>query len=70
MKQATLDLIGRRHTVEQTVESFRLARRLGFDNINMDIIVGLPEETMEDVRDTMEALKELVPDNLTVHSWR
>lgn len=68
MKQATLDLIGRRHTVEQTVESFRLARRLGFDNINMDIIVGLPEETMEDVRDTMEALKELVPDNLTVHS--
>lgn len=68
MKQATLDLIGRRHTVEQTVDSFRLARELGFDNINMDIIVGLPEETIEDVKNTMEVLKKLAPDNLTVHS--
>ncbi len=68
MKQATLDLIGRRHTVEQTVESFHLARSLGFDNINMDLIVGLPEETIEDVQHTMERLKELSPDSITVHS--
>lgn len=68
MKQATLDLIGRRHTVEQTEESFCLARELGFDNINMDIIVGLPEETIDDVRMTMEKLSQLGPDNLTVHS--
>lgn len=68
MKQATLDLIGRRHTVEQTVESFHLARSLGFDNINMDLIVGLPEETIEDVQNTMERLKELNPDSITVHS--
>ena len=40
MKQETLDLIGRRHTVEQVKETFRLARELGFDNINMDLIVG------------------------------
>ena len=68
MKQETLDLIGRHHTVEQTVESFRLARELGFDNINMDLIIGLPGESLEDVRDTMEKVTELAPDNVTVHS--
>lgn len=68
MKQATLDLIGRHHTVEQTIESFKLARELGFDNINMDLILGLPDETVEDVRHTMEVLKELKPDNITIHS--
>ena len=49
-------------------ETFRLARRMGFDNINMDLIVGLPEEDEEDVRNTMEQIKELRPDSLTVHS--
>lgn len=68
MKQETLDLIGRRHTVEQVKEQFHLARELGFDNINMDLIVGLPEETLEDVQATMEQLKELKPDSVTVHS--
>lgn len=68
MKQETLDLIGRHHTVEQTVRSFRLARELGFDNINMDLIIGLPDEELTDVRHTMEALRELAPDNITVHS--
>ena len=57
MKQETLDIIGRHHTVEQTIESFKLARSLGFDNINMDLIMGLPEEDLEDVRHTMEVLK-------------
>lgn len=68
MKQETLDLIGRRHTTEQVKESFWLARELGFGNINMDLIVGLPGETTEDVRDTMEQIKALAPDSLTVHS--
>lgn len=68
MKQETLRLIGRHHTVEETTECFLLARRLGFDNINMDLILGLPEETISDVRHTMERLRELAPDNLTVHS--
>jgi len=68
MKQATLDLIGRRHSVEQVKEQFRLARRMGFDNINMDLIVGLPGETPEDVRATMEEVKALKPDSVTVHS--
>lgn len=68
MKQETLDIIGRHHTVEQTIESFKLARSLGFDNINMDLIMGLPEEDIEDVRHTMEVLQELDPDNITIHS--
>lgn len=68
MKQKTLDLIGRHHTVEQTIESFHMARKLGFDNINMDLIMGLPEEDLADVRNTMEILKELDPDNITIHS--
>ncbi len=68
MQQKTLDLIGRRHTVEQTKESFLLAREMGFTNINMDLIVGLPEETIADVEDTLKQIEELGPDNLTIHS--
>lgn len=68
MKQETLDLIGRRHTVEDVREKFIMAREEGFDNINMDLIIGLPQEELEDVRLTMEAVKALGPDSLTVHS--
>ena len=68
MKDETLRLIGRHHTVAQTIESFELARELGFDNINMDLIMGLPGEDIEDVRQTMEQIKKLNPDNITVHS--
>lgn len=68
MKEETLRLIGRQHTVQQTIDSFNLAREVGFDNINMDLIVGLPEETIEDVRETMRQLEKLDPDNITVHS--
>lgn len=68
MKQETLDLIGRKHTVEQTIESFHLARSLGFDNINMDLIMGLPQETLDDVIHTMEMIRPLDPDSITVHS--
>lgn len=68
MNQKTLNLIGRRHTVEQVREAFSLARRCGFDNINMDLIAGLPGETYDDVKNTMEEIKKLSPDNLTIHS--
>lgn len=68
MNQKTLDLIGRRHTVEQTVEAFCLARELGFDNINMDLIVGLPGEEQAEVAYTLGELKKLDPDSVTVHS--
>jgi oxygen-independent coproporphyrinogen-3 oxidase len=68
MNQKTLDLIGRRHTVEMVKEKFLMARELGFDNINMDLIMGLPEENLDDVRRTLEEIERLKPDSLTVHS--
>ena len=68
MNRKTLDLIGRRHTVEQINETFALARECGFDNINMDIIVGLPGENKADVENTLSQIGKLNPDSLTVHS--
>lgn len=68
MKEETLKIIGRRHTVEQVKEAFKLAKEVGFQNINMDLILGLPGETKEDVAQTMEEVKKLAPDSLTVHS--
>lgn len=68
MNQETLDLIGRKHTVEDVREKFSMARELGFDNINMDLIVGLPGEHQEQVAHTLEQMKKLDPDSLTVHS--
>ena len=68
MKEDTLKIIGRRHTVEQVKEAFKLAKEVGFSNINMDLILGLPGETVEDVAHTMEEVKKLIPDSLTVHS--
>ena len=68
MQQRTLDLIGRQHTVEQIREAFAAARRLGHDNINMDIIIGLTGEKPEDVADTLSEIGKLGPDSLTVHT--
>ncbi len=68
MNQKTLDLIGRRHTVEQVEEAFFMAREMGFDHINMDIILGLANETPRDVAETLARIEKLSPDNLTVHT--
>lgn len=68
MKPETLKLIGRQHTVEQVVDAFHLARKCGFTNINMDLILGLPGEVEADLRYTAEAVRALAPDSLTVHS--
>lgn len=68
MNDETLKLIGRAHTADQTEEIFLLARKAGFDNINMDLIVGLPGEDAAAVRNTMERIRKLAPDSLTVHS--
>lgn len=68
MQQKTLDLVGRKHTVREVREVFTLARKNGFDNINMDLIAGLPGETASDMKDTLRQIEELQPDSLTVHS--
>lgn len=68
MKEETLRCIGRQHTVAQVKEAFSMARSIGFDNINMDIILGLPGELETDVQFTIDEIKKLNPDSLTVHS--
>ncbi|MFV0466555.1 MAG: coproporphyrinogen dehydrogenase HemZ [Lachnospiraceae bacterium] len=68
MKEETLKLIGRHHSVKDTIDSFQLARELGFDDINMDLIIGLPNESLEDVKSTLKHISDMAPDNLTVHS--
>lgn len=66
--QKTLDLIGRKHRVEEVAEKYALARELGFENINMDIILGLPGEKLPEVTHTLCEIGRLKPDSLTVHS--
>lgn len=68
MNQRTLDLIGRRHTTEQIKESYHMAREVGIETVNMDLIVGLPGETLADAEYTFSEIQKLNPDNLTVHS--
>ena len=67
-RQETLDLIGRKHSIESVVDRFYEARALGFDNINMDLILGLPSERLSDVEESLLKIRELAPENLTVHS--
>ena len=68
MNDATLHVIGRDHTAAQTETAFHLARMLGFANINMDVIAGLPTETTADFATTMARIALLNPDSLTVHT--
>ena len=68
MNEETLKLIGRRHSTDDVKKAFDIARSCGFDNINTDIILGLPGENIEHVKHTMEEIKVLDPASLTVHS--
>ena len=68
MNDETLRRIGRAHTADAIRDTFALARSIGFDSINMDLIAGLPGETVEDFGRTLAAIEALRPDNLTVHT--
>lgn len=63
-----LKAIGRNHTVSDTTEKFRLARELGFDCINTDLIAGLPSDTLESFCNSIDKAVELNPENITVHT--
>lgn len=67
MNEETLKLIGRAHTPDQIREAYALARECGFDNINMDVIAGLPGETVEMFKKTLAEVEKLSPENTTVH---
>ncbi|MBR1554701.1 MAG: coproporphyrinogen dehydrogenase HemZ [Oscillospiraceae bacterium] len=68
LQDSVLQKIGRCHTAQQAVEAFQLARKLGFDNINMDLIAGLPSDTYEGFSDTLRKVIALHPDSITVHT--
>ncbi|WLR51457.1 coproporphyrinogen III oxidase [Bacillus tianshenii] len=66
--QETLKAIGRHHTVEETIEKFHLAREMGMNNINMDLIIGLPGEGVKELEHTLIETEKLMPESLTVHT--
>ena len=66
--QKTLDIIGRKHSVEQAVKAYQLARAYDFKSINMDLIAGLPEETVEEFMASVDTAISLRPENITVHT--
>ncbi|MBR1396579.1 MAG: coproporphyrinogen dehydrogenase HemZ [Selenomonadaceae bacterium] len=68
MQQRTLDIIGRRHTPEDIIRAFNELRYGGNWQINMDLILGLPGETVDDVRDSLEKVIALNPDDITIHA--
>lgn len=63
-----LRTVGRRHTAAEIVEKYELAREVGFRQINMDLIAGLPGDTPERFRRTVETAVALRPENITVHT--
>lgn len=68
MQQKTLDLVGRKHTIEQVYETMIQAKQVGFAEVNMDLILGLPKETHLDVRETIKHVCSLEPENITLHT--
>ncbi len=68
MNDGVLEAIGRKHTSEDAVNAFLLARSIGFDNINMDTIAGLPTDTFEGFCHTIDTLCGLDPESITVHT--
>lgn len=67
MHEQTLEKIGRSHSTEDILSAFEMAKRQGFDEINADLIAGLPGETTEDFIKSLEEIIALSPANITVH---
>ena len=68
MDDGVLELIGRKHTAKDVVDAFYMARSFGFDNINMDLISGLPGDDFDKFRRTIDSVLELDPENITLHT--
>ncbi len=68
MNNEALRAIGRCHSAEDTLRAYRQAVTAGFDNINMDLIAGLPEDTVDTFRDSLTKLLALAPANITIHT--
>jgi len=67
MNQATLDRIGRNHTVGMIADAMELVRKIGFAHVNMDLIIGLPGEGPSDVSRSLDEVLRLRPEGITLH---
>ncbi len=68
MNDITLKKIGRAHSADMVRECFKLARKIGFNSVNMDLIAGLPDETPKMFKYSIDEVIKLAPENITVHS--
>lgn len=68
MIDKTLELVGRKHTAQMVREAFKIAKKCGFKIINMDLIAGLPGETPDDFKYSLDEVIKLDPENITIHS--
>lgn len=68
MNDQILKSIGRKHTAKETVQALNLANEVGFKNINMDLIAGLPCDTTHSFKNTVDQIIELNPESVTIHT--
>jgi len=67
-KSELLKLVGRIHSYSSFLDAYNLARKIGFKNINVDLMIGLPVQTLEDVKKDLERVTELKPEHISVYS--
>ena len=68
LEDEVLAAIGRKHSARDILDAYALAREVGFDSINMDLIAGLPRDSFEGFRRSLEGVLALRPENVTVHT--
>ena len=68
MDNGLLAMLGRRHDSEEVIEALRSCRRAGFDNVNLDLIYGLPRQTLQQWQDTVERILEQSPEHISMYS--
>lgn len=68
MNGITLEKVGRTHTPDMVKNAYKLAKEIGFETVNMDLIAGLPDENFEMFKKSLDEVSALNPENITVHS--
>ncbi|MEA3422633.1 MAG: coproporphyrinogen dehydrogenase HemZ [Bacillota bacterium] len=68
MNNKVLEKIGRNHTREDILNAYEMVEEFNFDSVNMDLIVGLPEDTTESLKATVDEVISMKPENITVHT--
>ena len=63
-----LKSIGRIHTYEEFLKTYNLARKIGFNNINVDLMIALPNQTIQDIKENLEKIIKLNPEHISVYS--